>query len=180
MLKRREYVGAIFKAFEKRGRIELKELRYAGLAMKFRSDWAELSEIWESLGPWQPPPQTSFVLEPPYDDEAILTEAFSAVFAASGYHDANTGGGIQLHAGAVDGGYQMARGQVGGFLTIPSGFSTLKLQARITNVSAEVIAFALGASWASSGGIVEVTPLTNSGVTRHETSINYVVAPLLF
>jgi hypothetical protein len=47
-------------------------------------------------------------------------------------------------------------------------------------VSAQVLAFALGAGWASSGGIAEVTSITSNSTIRHETSINYVVAPLFF
>jgi hypothetical protein len=175
-LRRRDYLGAILKTFEKRGRIELKERRYAGLAMRFIPDWAE----WlDDLELWQPPPQTSFILEPPFDVEATVTETFSAL---AGYNSANAdvNGRVSISANAPVAGYQMARGQLGAFLTLPPGFSTLKLQARITDAFASVTAFAIGASWASSGGITEVTSITDNATTRRETSINYVTAPVIF
>ena len=173
-IKRSAYLGAIFKAFEKRGRIEFKERRYGALAMKFTPYWGDL------LRPWEFSPQTSFVFEPPYDAEAAVTEHFSTLAGATAARADASDGFLIADAMTLISGYQMARAQHGAFLTIPAGFSTIKLRARITNVSATVTASAIGASWASSGGIAEVTSLANNAVTRRETSINYVVAPVIF
>lgn len=174
-IKRGAYLGAIFKAFEKRGRIEFKERRYGALALKYTPYWGDL------LRPWEPSPQTSFVLEPPYDADATVTESFSALVGEIYATDADAStGSIVVDVNTMFAGYQMARGQHGAFLTVPAGFSTLKLRAQITDVYADATAFAVGASWASSGGIAEVTSLSNNAVTRRETSINYVVAPVIF
>jgi hypothetical protein len=129
-INRRAYLGAIFKAFEKRGRIELKEHRYAGLAMKFTPYWGELLETWE------PSPQTSFIVEPPFDADASVAEQFSALVGVAIPAVNENSGRVFVDAAAPVAGYQMARAQLGAFLTIPAGFSTLRLQARITSVNA--------------------------------------------
>jgi hypothetical protein len=174
-IKRSAYLGAIFKAFEKRGRIEFEERRYGALAMKFTPYWSDLLGRWEAFSP-----HTSFVFEPPYDVEAAVTEHFSALAGFNSTRADASDGLLIADAMTLIGGYQMARAQHGAFLTVPAGFSTIKLRARIANISATVTASAIGASWASSGGIAEVTSLANNAVTRRETSINYVVAPIIF
>ena len=144
--------------------------------MRFIPDWADL------LVPLlRPRPQTSFSLTSPFDPDAAVTEQFTALVGVGFGADATPDSGrVFVSAGAPIAGFQMARAQLGGFVTLPSGFSTLKMQAKLTGVHANVTAFAIGASWASSGGIAEVTSLSSNAVQRRETSINFVVAPVIF
>lgn len=171
------YRTAMLKALKRSGRrIEMKDLRYSGswFSMIHESlehiDWTSLSH-----------PQNSFTLEPSYDDDATVSEEFKALFGlAEATHDANVGT-VDLDTFASVAGYMMARAQFGAFLTIPSGFEKLKLQARIVDISARVTAWAVvGGSWASSGTIAEVTDVASNTTRRVEASINYVAAPLLF
>jgi hypothetical protein len=162
-----KYVAAMLKAI-KRKPVKLKKGTFGGLSMSFEPDLRLLNLRF--------PTQTSFTLEPPFDPNATVTELTSVDVGAAFPAD----GSIFVSAFAEVAGYQMNRAQVGAFLTIPSGFSTLTLQARILDVDADVWAFALGAAWASSGLIAEVTSTADSSVTRRETTINFVVAPLLF
>ncbi len=167
-------LATILRALRKRGRVELKQGRFGAIRLKFIPHWADLV-----LPPLRAP-QTAFVLQAPFDPTAAVTEFFSALAELAGANVSANIGDVDTQCAAAIAGYQMARAQLGGFLTIPAGFTKLKLQARIINVRAEALAFAVGASWASTGGIAEVTALDNNGVTRRETSINYVVAPVIF
>jgi len=171
VINRERYVPAIVKAVAKHGRMKLRERRFGGVKLRFEP---------HPFPPLRTSPQTSFVIEPPFDKDAHITEHFSALVGAA-IADLDDGtGDVFATAGAADAGYQMARAQVGAFLTIPSGFSTLTVQARITSIDALVFAFAVGASWASSGGIAELTAIGTNDLIRREDGINYVVAPLIF
>lgn len=166
-----KYSTALLKAIKRKPN-KLKKGPYGGFVMNFDPSWTIIKNL-------RFPPTTSFTLEQPFDPDANVTEVSSALAGVT-FADSSVDGSVSGSSTAVFAGYQMARGQVGAFLTIPSGFSTLTLQARIVSVRSDLSAFALGASWASSGGIAEVTSTANSSVTRRETSIRYVVAPLLF
>lgn len=170
------YRGAMLKAARKPGRLEMKEGRFGGMRLNWIPQQLDYID-WEALTN----PQTSFAFEPPYDDDATVSEEFSALAGFAEADPEADSGDIFVTAFSVIAGYQMARAQLGAFLTIPSGFETLRLQARIVDIRADVTAFAIvGGSWASSGPIAEVTDFTSNSTKRVEGSINYVVAPLLF
>jgi hypothetical protein len=177
VFRRDQYVALMLRALKRHGRIRLKEGKFGALRMRFIPTWAELH-----LPILRLRPQTSFVIEAPFDPDATVRETFTALIGVStGDAFADPGSGsVDISTGAADAGYQMQRAQLGAFLTLPSGFTTLKLQARITHVDASVFVLALGASWASCGGIAEVTSTADSTTIRRETSINSVIAPLLF
>jgi len=177
VFRRDQYVALMLKALKRHGRIRLKEGKFGALRMRFISPWAELH-----LPILRLRPQTSFVIQAPFDPDATVRETFTALMGVSvGNASADPNSGfVDTNAGGGEAGYQMQRGQLGAFLTLPSGFTTLKLQARITGVDAFVFALAMGASWASCGGIAEVTSTANSTTIRRETSIRSVIAPLLF
>jgi hypothetical protein len=167
-----KYFEAMLKAI-KRKPDKLRKGRHGALKITFKPEW--------QIPVLRFPPQTSFTLIAPFDHDADVTEQFSALLGLGGQPTADDSTGlVDIQSLASAAGYQMERAQLGAFLTIPSGFSTLTLQAKITQVFADVIAFAGGAAWASCGGIAEVTSLDNNSVIRRETSINSVVAPVLF
>ena len=166
------YAAAILKAI-KRKPVKLKKGPYGAITIiGFTPNW--------KIPVLTFPAKTSFTLEPPYDPE-VVTEQFDALV---GFGDASadaSDGEVDVSSFSGVAGYHMSRAQVGAFLTIPSGFRKLTLQARISSIASSVGADALGgASWASTGGIAEVTSLADNSVTRRETSINYVVAPVIF
>ena len=170
------YRRAMLKATKKPGRLEMKEGRFGWMRLNWDLSRLDLID-WNVLTH----PQHSFAFEPPYDDGATVSEEFSALAGIPGAEPDAISGSVSISAFSVVAGYQMARAQLGAFLTIPSGFGTLRLQARIVDIRADVMAWAIpGGSWASSGPIAEVTDLTSSSTRRVEGSINYVVAPLLF
>ena len=146
-IKRDEYLASMIRAYRGRGRIKLKEDPFGGLRLSFVPNWTGL------LTPiLRPLPQTSFVLTAPFDQDAVVTEEFSALSGVIAGASADPNDGfVDVALEASLAGYQMGRAQLGAFLTIPPGFSMLKLQARITGVDATVLALAIGASWASSG-----------------------------
>ncbi|TAH38043.1 MAG: hypothetical protein EYC70_05305 [Planctomycetota bacterium] len=170
------YRNAVIRAARRSGRLEMKERNYGGLWLRWAPPGLDMID-WEALKNLQ----TSFTFEPPYDDDATVTEEFSALAGgAFAFGDAGTGS-VSANAVAVIGGYQMARTQHGAFLTIPSGFDMLRIQVRLVDIKARVIAWAVvGGSWSSTGPIAEVTDLASNNTRRVEGSINYVVAPLLW
>jgi hypothetical protein len=168
------YRRGMLKATKKPGRLEMKEGRFGWMRLNWDLSRLDLID-WDVLTH----PQNSFVFEPPYDDDATVSEEFSALAGILGAEPNAISGSVSVSAFSVVAGYQMARAQLGAFLTIPSGFGTLRLQARIVDIRANVMAWAVpGASWASSGPIAEVTDFKSNSTRRVEGSINYVVAPL--
>jgi hypothetical protein len=170
------YRSAMLKAAKKPGRLEMKERRFGGMWLNWDSSRLDLID-WDTLTH----PERSFTFEPAYDDDATVTEEFRALVGETNTDADATTGEVELKALCFAAGYQMSRVQLGAFLTIPSGFEALRLQARIVDIRAHVIAFAMiGGSWASSGPIAEVTDFASNSTKRVEGSINYVLAPLLF
>jgi hypothetical protein len=169
------YRAAMLKAFKKPGRIEMKELRFGGFRLLWIPPWLDRID-WTTITN----PRTSFTFEPPYDEDAVVSEELSVLIGAAHASPNADTGRVSSNIFAADAGYQMARAQLGAFLTIPAGFETLKLQARVVDISASVTALAVGASWASSGTIAEITDFTSNTTRRAEGSINYVVAPVIF
>jgi hypothetical protein len=166
------YLAAVLKAI-KREPAKMKKKGHGGFSFFFKPDF-DLSHL-------HFPAQTSFVLEPPFEQDADVIEETNLLIGIDSFPSADAdSGAVFADCGSADAGYHMARAQLGGFLTIPAGFTTLTLQARIVDVNASVWAFAVGASWASVGGIAEVTSTANNSTNRHETSIAYVVAPVIF
>jgi hypothetical protein len=169
------YRGGLLKAMKKPGRLVLKEGRYGGL---INLDW--ITSRFELLT-WTvlTNPETSFAFTPAYDDDAVVANASSTLAGTASAATDPTHGSVSVFCCTAIAGYQMARSQVGAFLTIPSGFETLRLQARIVDIRSDVMAIAIvGGSWASTGTIAEVTVANNT--TQVEGSINYVVAPLVW
>jgi len=166
------YLAAMLEAI-KRKPAKMKKKGHGGFSFFFKPDF-DLSHL-------RFPAQTSFVLEPPFEQDADVIEETNLLIGIDSFPSADAdSGAVFADCGSADAGYHMARAQLGGFLTIPAGFTTLMLQARIVDVNASVWAFAVGASWASVGGIAEVTSTANNSTNRHETSIAYVVAPVIF